>query len=78
MLFRVMEILALFTALIGLLAATVGATVAGDLSMWERIGVISAASIFLIFFFVMVRLLSRPDRRTYIELPEVDHDPAGL
>lgn len=78
MLFRVMEILALFTALIGLLAATVGATVAGDLTMWERIGVISAASIFLIFFFVMVRLLSRPDRRTYIELPEVAHDPAGL
>ncbi|MDO5511997.1 hypothetical protein [Corynebacterium sp.] len=76
MVFRVMEILALFTALIGLLAATVGTAVAGSLSMWERIAVMSGASLFLIFFFVMVRVLSRPDRRTYVELPEVPHDAA--
>lgn len=69
MLFRVMEILALFTALIGLLAAAVGASVAGDLSMWERIGVVASASVFLMFFFIMIRILARPRKQTFTRLP---------
>lgn len=60
MLFRIMEIIALFVALIGLLATTVGVSVAGELSVLERLAILAGSSVFLIFFFVMVHVLARP------------------
>ena len=72
MLFRVMEILALFTALIGLLATTVATSVSGSMSIWERIVVIASSSVFLIFFFVMVRVLARPNPRIFTDLPKAE------
>lgn len=60
MMFRIMEVIALFVALIGVLAATIGTSLADDLELWERLVILSSASIFLIFFFWMIHVLARP------------------
>lgn len=66
MLFRIMEILGLFLAVVGLLASVIGVSLAGDLTMWERITVIASASIFMIFFFIMIRVLAKPKERPLV------------
>lgn len=60
MLFRVMEIVSLFVTLVGLLAATVGVALAGELNFLERILILLSSSVFLIFFFIAVRFAARP------------------
>lgn len=60
MLFRIMEILALFVSLIALLAVVVGSSISGGLSVQGRVAIIISGSLFVIFFFVMVHILARP------------------
>ena len=60
MMFRIMEVIALFVALIGVLAATIGTSLAAGLSLGGRIAILASASIFLVFFFVMIHVLARP------------------
>ena len=63
LLFRIMEILGLFVALIGVLATTVGVSIAGNLTFTERILILSTSSVFIIFFFVMIHVLTKPKHR---------------
>lgn len=63
LLFRIMEILGLFVALIGVLATTVGVSIAGNLEFMERILILSTSSVFIIFFFIMIHVLTKPKRR---------------
>ncbi|QGU02170.1 hypothetical protein CKALI_06540 [Corynebacterium kalinowskii] len=60
MLFRIMEILALFVSLIALLAVIIGSSIAGGVSVQGRVAIILSGSIFVIFFFMMVHILARP------------------
>ncbi|WP_018348637.1 hypothetical protein [Longispora albida] len=62
-LFRVVEILGLFTALIALLGGSVASAVAQGLSWWQRGLLILIAAIVALGFFLVLRVLVRPRPR---------------
>ena len=59
-LFKVVEILGLFTALIAVIAATLGSAFTGDLSWWQRLTIVAAGTLFPIAFFALLRRIVDP------------------
>ncbi|WP_232660468.1 hypothetical protein [Pseudonocardia sp. TRM90224] len=63
-LFRMVEILALFTAVIALLAAGTASVTIGNLEWWQRGVLLVVAGAVMMIFFLAVRVVVRPRRRT--------------
>ena len=63
-LFRVVEILGVFMAIVGLVATTVGAAALGAGAWWQRVMVVAAGSVGAFGFFVALRIVVRPGRET--------------
>lgn len=59
-LFKVVEILGLFTALIAVIAATLGSAFTGDMSWWQRLAIVAAGTLFPIAFFALLRKIVEP------------------
>lgn len=61
-LFKVVEMLGLFTALIALIASVVGAnSVGGDIPWYARIAIIAVGGCITLGFFLLLRFIVRPD-----------------
>ncbi len=61
-LFKSVEILGLFTAIIALLASTGAAVAIGPLTWWQRLVLILASGTTIVAFFLVLRLAVRPSR----------------
>lgn len=68
MLFRIVEILALFFAIVGLFATSVSLASLGDLSVGQRLSIIFAGGVVLIMFVLLLHFILRPESdRWWIE-----------
>lgn len=63
-LFRVVEILGLFTAIIALLASGAASVAIGNLSWWQRLAILAVVGVIVTGFFLMLRIVVRPKMST--------------
>ncbi|MFC0315317.1 hypothetical protein ACFQNE_09575 [Gordonia phosphorivorans] len=61
-LFKVVEILGIFTAIIGVVATTIGSQFGNSLSFWERAAILVLGGVVVIGFFFLLRFIVRPHR----------------
>jgi hypothetical protein len=61
-LFRIVEILGLFTAIIALAAGGVASVTSGGLEWWQRLLLILTTGVTVLGFFWLLRVVVRPNR----------------